>query len=114
MPTLPARARCSSRFRYKIAGLKALAFELSVPADPAFRSIAAEAAGMYGGSLGLPGPEAGALTASAREAVDAAAAASPGGTVSIGVTRAGDSLELTVTGGGRSATLSRSLAGAKS
>ena len=109
-----ARAPCSSRFRYKIAGLKDLAFELSVPADPAFRPIAAEAAGKYGESLGLPEPEAGALTVSTREAVDVAAAASPGGTISIGVSREGDSLELTVTGGGRSATLSRSLAGAKS
>ena len=94
--------------------MKDLAFELSVPADPAFRSIAAEAAGMYGESLGLPVPDAGALTASAREAVDAAAAASPGGTISVGVSRTGDNLELTVTGGGGSATLSRSLAGAKS
>lgn len=88
-----------------------------MPADPAFRAIAAEAAGKYGESLGLPVPEAGALTASAREAVnDAARAAGAGGDarVSIGVSRAGDSLELTVTGGGRSATLSRSLAGAKS
>lgn len=94
--------------------MKDLAFELSVPADPAFRPIAAEAAGKYGASLGLPEPEAGALTASAREAIDQAAAASGDGTVRIGVSRAGDSLELTVTGGGRSATLSRSLAGAKS
>jgi hypothetical protein len=94
--------------------LKDLAFELSVPADPAFRLIAAEAAGKYGESLGLPEPEAGALTASAREAVEQAAGASRDGMVRIDVTRAGDSLELTVTGGGRSATLSRSLAGAKS
>lgn len=85
-----------------------------MPADPAFRAIAAEAAGKYGESLGLPEPDAGALTASAREAVDAAAGASSEGTVSIGVSREGDSLELTVTGGGRSAMLSRSLAGAKS
>lgn len=85
-----------------------------MPADPAFRPIAAEAAGKYGESLGLPEREAGALVASAQEAVDHAAVASAGGTVSIGVSRSGDSLELTVTGGGRSATLSRSLAGAKS
>lgn len=85
-----------------------------MPADPAFRPIAAEAAGKYGEALGLPGPEAGALTASTREAVDAAARDSAGGTISVGVSRAGDSLELTVTGGGRSATLSRSLTGAKS
>lgn len=87
-----------------------------MPADPAFRLIAAEAAGKYGESLGLPEHEAGALTASAHQAVNDAARAAAGGdgTVSIGVSRAGDSLELTVTGGGRSATLSRSLAGAKS
>lgn len=84
-----------------------------MPADPAFRPIAAEAAGKYGESLGLPGPAAGALAASAQEAVDQAVGAAGGGTISIGVSREGDSLELTVTGGGRSATLSRSLAGAK-
>jgi anti-sigma regulatory factor (Ser/Thr protein kinase) len=97
--------------------LKDLAFELSVPADPAFRPIAAEAAGKYGESLGLPEQEAGALTASAREAVDLAAqtaGASGGrGVVSLGVRRVGDALELTVSGGGTPATLSRSLTGAK-
>ena len=94
--------------------MKDLAFELSVPADPAFRPLAAEAAGKYGESLGLPAQEAAALTASAQDAVDLAAAAAGGGGVGIDVRRAGDSLELTVTGGGKSSTLSRSLAGAKS
>jgi hypothetical protein len=94
--------------------LKDLAFELSVPADPAFRPLAAEAAGKYGETLGLPAQEAAALTASAQEAVDLAAGASGGGAIGLDVRLAGDSLELTVTGGGKSSTLSRSLAGTKS
>ncbi|MDQ3169447.1 MAG: hypothetical protein M3Q55_04810 [Acidobacteriota bacterium] len=94
--------------------MKDLAFELSVPADPAFRPLAAEAAGKYGETLGLPAQEAAALTVSVQEAADLAAGAAGGGAVSVGVRRDGDSLELTVTGGGKSTTLSRSLAGAKS
>lgn len=94
--------------------MKDLAFALSVPSDPAFRPLAAEAAGKYGETLGLPEQEARALTASAREAVDAAAGASGGGDVSVEVRRQGDQLELTFSGGGTSSTLSRSLAAAKS
>lgn len=93
--------------------LKDLAFALSVPSDPAFRLLAADAAGRYGETLGLPVEEAGALAASAREAVDLAAGAS-GGDVSVEVHRDGDQLDVTVTGGDESATLSRSLAGVKS
>lgn len=93
--------------------LKDLAFALSVPSDPAFRPLAAEAAGKYGETLGLPAQEAGALAASAQEAVDLAAAAG-GADVSVEVHRAGDQLEVTVTGGDESSTLSRSLSGVKS
>lgn len=94
--------------------LKDLAFALSVPSDPAFRPLAAEAAGKYGETLGLPAEEAGALAASAQEAVDLAAGAGGGDEVSIEVHRDGDRLEITVSGGTESSTLSRSLAGAKS
>ena len=94
--------------------LKDLAFALSVPADPAFRPLAAEAAGKYGETLGLASGEAGALAASSREAVDLAAGAAGGGDISIEVHRDGDQLEVTVTGGDESSTLSRSLAGVKS
>ena len=94
--------------------MKDLAFELSVPADPAFRSLVAEAAGKYGETLGLGPQDAGALSVSAQEAADLAAGAAPDGVVSIDVRRAGDSLAITVSGGGQSSTLSRSLAGAKS
>ena len=66
MSTRPAP--CFVRFRYKIAGLKDLAFELQVPADPAFRPIAAEAAGKYGESVGLGGDEARALEVSLQRA----------------------------------------------
>lgn len=90
-----------------------MAFALSVPSDPAFRPLAAEAAGKYGETLGLSGQEARALTASAREAVDAAAGAG-GGDVSVEVRRQGDQLEFTFSGGGTSSTLSRSLAAANS
>lgn len=93
--------------------LKDLAFALSVPSDPAFRPLAAEAAGKYGETLGLPAGEARALAASAQEAVDLAAGAG-GGDVSIEVHRDGDQLEVTITGGDESSTLSRSLAGVKS
>jgi hypothetical protein len=93
--------------------LKDLAFSLSVPADPAFRPLAADAAGKYGETLGLPEQEARALAASAQEAVDLAAGTGAGD-VSIEVQRVGDQLELTVAGNGRSSTLSRSLAAAKS
>lgn len=93
--------------------LKDLAFALSVPSDPAFRPLAAEAAGKYGETLGLPAEEAGALAASAQEAVDLAAGAGGGGDVSIEVHREGDRLEVTVSGGDESSTLSRSLAAAK-
>ena len=85
-----------------------------MPADPTFRPLAAAAAGKYGETLGLPPQEAGALAVSAQEAADLAAAAAAGGTVQIVVVLAGDTLELTVTGGTQSSTLSRSLAGAKS
>jgi hypothetical protein len=44
--------------------LKDLAFELSVPADPAFRPLAADAAGKYGETLGLSHEEAASLTVS--------------------------------------------------
>lgn len=91
-----------------------MAFALSVPADPAFRPLAAEAAGKYGETLGMPAQEAGALTQSAQEAVDLAAGAGGGDDVSVEVRRTGDRIELTVTGGGQSSTLSRSLAAAKS
>jgi anti-sigma regulatory factor (Ser/Thr protein kinase) len=94
--------------------LKDLAFALSVPSDPAFRPLAAEAAGKYGETLGLPAQEAGALTASAQEAVDLAAGAGGSGDVSIEVHRDGDQLEVTITGGDESSTLTRSLAGVKS
>ena len=94
--------------------MKYLAFALSVPADPAFRPLASEAAGKYGESLGLPEQEARALTASAREAVDLAAGTGEGPEVSLVVHRQGDQLELTVSAGGESSTLSRSLAGANS
>ena len=93
--------------------MKDLAFSLSVPTDPAFRPLASEAAGKYGETLGLSEQEAHALTASIREAVDLAAGT--GATdVSIDVHRTGDQLDVTITGGGRSSTLSRSLAAAKS
>ena len=93
--------------------MKDLAFSLSVPTDPAFRPLASDAAGKYGETLGLSEQEARALTASIQEAVDLGAGT--GATdVSIDVHRTGDQLELTVTGGGRSSTLSRSLAAAKS
>ncbi len=94
--------------------MKDLAFALSVPADPAFRPLASEIAGKYGESLGLSEAEARALTASAREAVDLAAGTGEGTEVSIEVHREGDQLELTVSGGGESSTLSRSLTAAKS
>lgn len=93
--------------------MKDLAFELSVPSEPAFRPLAADAAGKYGETLGLPGQEAAALTASTSEAVDLAAGTG-GDAVSVRVERDGDHLALTVTGTGRSSTLSRSLAAAKS
>lgn len=109
-----ARGRCFARFRYKIRALKDLAFALSVPADPAFRPLASEVAGTYGESLGLSGQEAAVLTASAREAVDLAAGTGDGTDVSIEVYREGDQLELTISGGGESSTLSRSLTAAKS
>jgi hypothetical protein len=94
--------------------LKDLSFELSVPSDPAFRPLASEAAGKYGETLGLPEQEASALTVSAREAVELAAGAGGGADVTVAVCREGDQLELTVSGGGESSTLSRSLAAAKS
>lgn len=94
--------------------LKDLAFALSVPADPAFRPLASEVAGKYGESLGLPEQEARALTVSAREAVDLAAGTSDSDEVSIEVHRDGDQLALTVSGGGESSTMTRSLAAAKS
>lgn len=93
--------------------MKELAFKLSVPSDPAFRPLAADAAGKYGETLGLSEPEAAALSASTREAVDLAAGAGTSD-VSIAVSREGDHLELTVSGGGRSSTLSRTLAATKS
>jgi hypothetical protein len=94
--------------------LKDLAFALAVPADPAFRPLVSEVAGKYGESLGLPEPEARALAASAGEAVDLAAGTGPGAEITIEVHREGDQLELTVSGGGTSSTMSRSLAGANS
>lgn len=94
--------------------MKDLAFALSVPADPAFRPLAADAAGKYGETLGLPAQEAAALTASAQEAADLAAGAGGGGDVSLEVRREGDQLEVTISGGGESSTLSRNLAAAKS
>ncbi|MEX2269902.1 MAG: hypothetical protein WD690_00430 [Vicinamibacterales bacterium] len=94
--------------------MKHLAFALSVPADPLFRPLASEVAGKYGESLGLSEQEARALTDSAREAVDLAAGTGEGTEVSVAVHREGDQLELTVSGGGESSTMSRSLAGANS
>jgi hypothetical protein len=88
--------------------LKDLAFALAVPADPAFRPLVAEVAGKYAESLGLPEPEARALSASAREAVDLAAGTGAGD-VTIEVHREGDQLELTVSGVGTSSTMSRTL-----
>lgn len=85
-----------------------------MPSDPAFRPLASDAAGKYGETLGLPEPEAGALVVSTREAVDLAAGAGAGSDVTVAVCRAGNQLELTVSGGGESSTLSRSLAAAKS
>lgn len=108
------RAPSFVRFRYKIEPLKDLAFALSVPADPAFRPLASEVAGKYGESLGLSEQEAQALTASAREAVDLAAGTGEGTDVKVEMHREGDQLELTVSGGGESSTLSRSLTAAKS
>ena len=96
-----------------MAGLKDLAFSLSVPTDPAFRPLAADAAGKYGETLGLSAQEAAALTASAQEAVDLAAGAGAGD-VAIDVTRDGDQLELTVTGAGKPSTLLRTLPATKS
>ena len=93
--------------------MKDLAFSLSVPADPAFRPLAADAAGKYGETLGLSEQEARALTVSVQEGIDLAAGTGAGD-VSIDVHRAGDQLELTMSGGGQSSTLSRSLAAAKS
>lgn len=94
--------------------MKDLAFTLSVPADPAFRPLAADAAGKYGETLGLTEQEAGALATSAREAIDLAAGAGAGGDVTVDVTREGDHLEFSISGAGRSSTLTRSLTAAKS
>lgn len=94
--------------------MKDLVFELSVPAAPAFRNLAAPAASKYGEALGLAGDEARALEASLREALDLAAGAAAGADVTIVVERSGDRLDLTVKSGGRSSTLSRQLAAAKS
>jgi anti-sigma regulatory factor (Ser/Thr protein kinase) len=96
-----------------MAGLKDLAFSLSVPTDPAFRPLAADAAGKYGETLGLSEPEAAALTASAQEAVDLAAAAGARD-VAIDVQRDGDQLEITVAGAGTPSTLLRTLPATKS
>lgn len=96
-----------------MAGLKDLAFSLSVPTDAAFRPLAAESAGKYGETLGLSAGEAAALTASAQEAVDLAAGGGAGD-VAIDVHRDGDQLELTITGAGDSSTLMRTLPAAKS
>lgn len=90
--------------------MKDLVFELLVPADPAFGPIAAEAAGKYGETVGLAGDEARALEVSLQETVDRAVSAGGGTPVSLEVHRAGDTLDVTITGGGRSSTLSRTLA----
>ncbi|MDQ3070343.1 MAG: hypothetical protein M3R55_11525 [Acidobacteriota bacterium] len=92
--------------------MKDLSFELSVPADPAFRSLVAAAAGKYGESLGMPGAEARAFEASLQEAVDLSAA-SGSGEVHLTVERDSGQLEVTIAAGGTSTTVARSLAGAR-
>lgn len=89
--------------------MKDLAFELQVPADPAFRPIAAEAAGKYGESVGLAGDEARSLEVSLQETVDLAIGAGGGAPVSLEVHREGDRLDVTVSGGARASTISRTL-----
>jgi hypothetical protein len=96
-----------------MAGLKELAFSVSVPTEPAFRALAADTAGKYGETLGLSPREATALTVSAQEAVDLAAGAGASDVV-IDVHRHGEQLELTVTGAGKSTTLLRTVPAAKS
>lgn len=91
--------------------MKDLAFELQVPADPAFRPIAAEAAGKYGETLGLAADQTRALEASLQEAVDMAVDAGSDASVSLGVEREGDRLELTVSSGDSSSTITRQLTG---
>jgi anti-sigma regulatory factor (Ser/Thr protein kinase) len=90
--------------------LKDLAFELSVPADPAFRGMAPLAVGKYGETLGLAEPDVRALEASLQEAVDLAAGADAGGQIHLDIARRGDQLEMTITAGGTTTTLSRGLA----
>jgi len=81
-----------------------------VPADPAFRPIAALAAGKYGESLGLSDHAARALETSLQEAVDLAAGAGGGGEIRVGIERQGDRLEMTVSADGASTRVTRSLA----
>ena len=89
--------------------MKDLAFELQVPADPAFRPIAAEAAGKYGESVGLAGDQARSLEVSLQETVDLAVGAGGGALVSLEVHREGDRLDVTVSGGAGASTVSRTL-----
>lgn len=89
--------------------MKDLAFELSVPADPAFRPIAALAAGKYGESLGMPDHDARALETSLQEVVDLAAGAGGDDAIHLDMARDGQQLEMTITAGGATSTLSREL-----
>lgn len=81
-----------------------------MPADPAFRGMGPQAAGKYGETLGLAEPEARALEASLQEAVDLAAGADAGGQIDLSITRSGQQLEMAITAGGTTTTLSRGLA----
>lgn len=89
--------------------MKDLAFELRVPADPAFRPLAASAAGTYGASVGMTEPDARALEASLQEPVDRAAGADGDTVVQVRVCRVNGELEITVAGEGDPTTVSRPL-----
>jgi len=93
--------------------LKDFAFELQVPADAAFRSIAADAAGQYAESVGLVNGDAKALAVSLQETVDLAAGAADESPVCVAVSCSDDHLDVTISAGGESSTVSRTLAAKK-